>query len=127
MICDTNVLIELFDRKGDRHQKTVEAMKEVGEDNILASSASLMELVKGYRSKEHRQQVVKSIRGVSFFPLTPEITVGAVKLLDTYRLGYGLDILDALIAATAVEMGLKLFTYNTRDFRFIRGLELYLP
>lgn len=32
---------------------------------------------------------------------------------------------DALIAATSLGTGLKLFTYNKRDFKFIKGLKLY--
>lgn len=34
---------------------------------------------------------------------------------------------DALIAATALYHGLELYTLNTRDFNFIRGLRLYKP
>jgi len=127
IICDTNILIELFDRDKERHERTASAIRKIGEDNLMASSATLMELMKGYRDKEHRQQVMKNIRGISFFPLTPEITDRTVKLLDTYRLEYGLDILDALIAATSIELKMKLFTYNVKDFRFIDGLQLYVP
>lgn len=41
------------------------------------------------------------------------------------HLSHGLAIPDALIAATSLETGLRLFTYNVRDFKFIKGLNLY--
>ena len=34
---------------------------------------------------------------------------------------------DALIAATALELGLTLVTHNVRDYRWIAGLELLDP
>jgi len=125
--CDTNVLIELFDRKAGRNQETVSYLEAIGMDNLVASAASLMEIIKGVRNREHRQQLSKKLNIVHFFPLTPSITTTTVMLLDTYRLAYGLDILDALIAATAIELDTKLFTYNIKDFHFIRELELYAP
>jgi len=32
---------------------------------------------------------------------------------------------DAMIAATALHADLVLFTFNLRDFKFIKGLQLY--
>jgi len=32
---------------------------------------------------------------------------------------------DSLIAATAIELDLPLFTYNIKDFRYISGIRLY--
>jgi len=45
-------------------------------------------------------------------------------LLQIYHLSHGLGIADALIAATSIEADIPLFTYNTKDFRFIKGLTL---
>lgn len=38
-----------------------------------------------------------------------------------------MNIPDALIAATALRHALPLFTLNVKDFRFIPGLQLYIP
>lgn len=53
------------------------------------------------------------------------LTIRTIKLLDTYHLSHGLAIPDALIAATSLETDLRLFSYNVRDFKFIKGLKLY--
>jgi len=124
VICDTDVLIEFFDEKKARHSQTVTSIDEIGSDNILISAISKMELIKGTLHKEHRQQVTNKLKRLDTILLSPEITVRTIELLDLYHLSHGLAIPDALIAATSLETGIKLFTYNLRDFKFIKGLNL---
>jgi predicted nucleic acid-binding protein len=50
-----------------------------------------------------------------------EILIDAAR---QYRLSHGLLIPDAMIAATAMTLGLPLISKNQRDFRFIGGLQL---
>lgn len=57
--------------------------------------------------------------------ISPEITQRAIDILSEYHLSHGLAIPDALIAATSLDTGFSLFTYNTRNFKFIKGLHLY--
>jgi len=45
-------------------------------------------------------------------------------MLD-YSLSHKLSIPDAIIAATALHYDIELYTYNTKDFRFIEGIKLY--
>lgn len=125
IICDTDVLIELFDENKARHSETAATIEKIGMDNILISAISKMELIKGTRHKEHSQQVAKKLKRLDTILLSPEITIRTIELLNTYHLSHGLAIPDALIAATSLETGLKLFTYNVRDFKFIKGLNLY--
>lgn len=127
VICDTDVLIEFFDEKKDRHSQTTASINEIGIDNILISAISKMELIKGTLHKEHSQQIAKKLKRLDTILLSPEVTVRTIELLNTYHLSHGLAIPDALIAATSLETGLKLFTYNVRDFKFIKGLNLYSP
>ena len=47
--------------------------------------------------------------------------------MDSYFLSHGLLIPDALIAATALEQGLALYTKNLRHFQVIASLTLIRP
>ncbi|WP_262246884.1 type II toxin-antitoxin system VapC family toxin [Parapedobacter soli] len=125
IICDTDVMIELLDRDKAKHAQTDQLLEKIGLDNILISAITKMELIKGTVNKEHNQQVYKKLKRLDTILLSPEITIRAVELLNNYHLSHGLAIPDALIAATALETKLKLFTYNLRDFTFIKGLNLY--
>ena len=44
--------------------------------------------------------------------------------MQTYALSHGLQIPDALIAATALAFNIPLLSKNQRDYRFIVGLSL---
>ena len=41
-----------------------------------------------------------------------------------YAKSHSLDIPDSIIASTALVLGGRIFTYNTKDFKYIDGLEL---
>jgi predicted nucleic acid-binding protein len=47
--------------------------------------------------------------------------------MQTFTLSHGLEIPDALIAATALELSLPLYTLNDRHFRMIPGLTVLRP
>ena len=48
----------------------------------------------------------------------------ATKLIEQYKLSHNLQIPDAIIGATAVIHQLPFYTYNTKDFDFIPGIDL---
>ncbi|MBE8715116.1 type II toxin-antitoxin system VapC family toxin [Sphingobacterium hungaricum] len=125
IICDTDVIIELFDGNKKFHSQTEVKINQIGIENILISGVSKMELIKGTHNKEHFQKIQKKLKRLDTILLSPQITLRAIELLTTYHLSHGLTIPDAMIAATSLETNLKLFTYNLRDFKFIEGLNLY--
>lgn len=45
-------------------------------------------------------------------------------LIEKFSKSHGLQIPDALIAATALELGLPLSTANLKDFQYIPDLQL---
>ena len=47
-----------------------------------------------------------------------------MRLVDAYALSEGLQVADALIAATAIEQGLVLLTGNTKHFSTIGELKI---
>src|SRR5688572_2274 len=62
------------------------------------------------------------MRNAQRLPVTTNITERAVALMEFYALSHGLRLADALIAATALENGLKLLTANIKHFVPIDGL-----
>ena len=62
-------------------------------------------------------------------PISETISSRAVQLIDRYGLSHGLQLGDALIAATALEYGLTLLTANAKHFNAIEGLvvEVFVP
>ena len=84
-----------------------------------------MELLAGAPSKAGLLKLNENINRFNVLLINGEITSIAIRLIEKYKLSHNLAIPDGLIAATAIYTGLKLFTFNTKDFKFISGLELF--
>jgi len=118
MIFDTDVLIGAS-RGSERAARAIDAAP----DRALAI-VSLMELLQGARSKLEARQIQQSLRQLQFrvLPLSEAIGAAAVALIEQHALAHGIQLADALIAATAMESGLPFCTGNAKHFRPIRDL-----
>lgn len=63
-----------------------------------------------------------AMRQAERLPLTPAITERATRLMETLALSHGLQMGDALIAATGLEHQLTVLTANTKHFSAVQGL-----
>lgn len=90
------------------------------------SAVTYIELVQGCRSKTEMAQIKKGLimSQANILPVTPGITDKAMALIDSHALANGLQLGDALIAATALEHGLTLLTGNRKHFAKLPGLSL---
>jgi predicted nucleic acid-binding protein len=64
---------------------------------------------------------------MTVLPLTEGISAIAFRLVDSPSLSHAVRLPDALIAATALERAMPLFTRNERHFRPIPGLTVRRP
>jgi len=125
IICDTDVMIDFLDPYRARHTSTDEILEHISRDNIILSAITIMELIEGAGNKEHLLNIRKRLRDYSVAFMNHEITESAIDLLLQYHLSHGLELADSIIAATCLYSDLELFTYNTKDYKFIEGLKLY--
>lgn len=120
ILCDTNILISWF--KGE--PQTLIQLENIGLDNILIPSVALMEIYQGVRNKAELLQIKKKLKAYHVIHFNDAISKIAIELVEKFRLSHGLLIPDAIIAATAITIKRKLYTYNTKDFKFIPGVIL---
>ncbi len=90
------------------------------------SAVTYIELAQGCRSKKELVRIKKGLimSQAHILPVTPSITERAMALVDSHALSHGLQLGDALIAATALEHGLTLLTGNKKHFAKLPGLSL---
>ena len=90
------------------------------------SLVTVMEVLQGARSKAEMRSIRSLFQETGFriLPITEQIGYSAAAFIEEHAVSDGLRVVDALIAATAVESGQVLATANHRHFRFIRGLEV---
>jgi len=117
-IIDTNVFIEYLrgNRKADTYLHGLDALR--------CSVITAAELIQGARNKKEMQTTKRFLERIEVIPLKPAIGEKMFSLIITHHLSQGLQIPDALIAATALEENLTLVTGNTKHFSFIKGLKL---
>lgn len=109
-----------------RHQETKLILEEnIGLSHILISSITKMELILGATNKADLNTISKKLNRFGVLLINEAINLRAIDLVQSYRLSHGLALADSMIAATAIQTELELFTYNTKDFRFISKLTLY--
>src|SRR4030067_547746 len=80
------------------------------------SAVTYMELAQGCRDKQELARVKKglAVGQAEILPLNAAISGRAMQLVDAYALSHGMQLGDALIAATALEHGATVLTSNAK-------------
>ncbi len=123
ILCDTNILIHAFNGKIE----TINQLNIIGWSEIVLSLITVMELFQGMGNKTELKQMKKKIQYYDIVQIDKPVSEKAIDLIENFKLSHGLQIPDAIIAATAIIYDIKLFTYNVRDFSFIPQIILYAP
>lgn len=120
MIFDTDVLIWYF-RGNDKAKEFIHNTIE-----IAISAITLMELIQGIRNKQELHTLHKflSTNDIQILYINEEITLHAIHLLEDYALSDGVELADALIAATSLHHGEEIITGNIKHYRCFPNLTL---
>ena len=121
VLVDTDILIDIA-RGITEASEYLQRMEE--NSSVVVSSVTQMELIIGCENKTELRKVERFLERFGIVGIDVSISELAVDLLRQYRLSHGLLIADAIIAATAMNLGEPLASKNQRDYRFIDGLEL---
>ena len=120
MLVDTDVLI--WHLRG-----YPQATRRLDELRALTLSAvSYLEVLQGMRNKAELAAVKKMLqhRAATLLPVSEAITQRAIELMEAITLSHGLQMGDALIAATALDHGLPVLTANVKHFGAVQGLKV---
>lgn len=121
VLCDTNIFISAFNGR----EYTIQNLKEIGVENIILSSITVMELYQGMGNKEELAKMKKRLKYYGVLHINKEISEKSVELIGLYKLSNNLQIPDAIIAATSLVKNIPLFIYNRKDFDYIESINLY--
>ena len=123
-IVDTDILIDGQRRRDDARDFLARQRRVVG---LEISVISAMELVKGCQNALALARAEQFLRVVRVLPISGTASRVAYHLIQRFYLSHGLLIPDALIAATALDYGVTLYTKNVRHFLMIPGLTILRP
>ena len=120
LLVDTDVLIWNL-RGNERAAETLDR-----QSGFALSAVSYMELVQGMRNKQELRQLRQAMQfwGASVIHVDEAISSRASFLMEEHAHADSLQVADALIAATALEMGCSLLTGNVKHYKKLPGLSL---
>ena len=120
MLVDTDVLI--WHLRG--YAQATRRLDQL--DPLTLSAVSYLEVLQGMRNKAELAAVKKmlGLRRATIWPLTEAITQRAIELMELLTLSHGLQMGDALIAATALDRQMPLLTGNVKHFGAVSCLKL---
>ena len=121
ILCDTNVLIEFY--KGN--EAVIHSFTDIGLPNLGVSIVTVGELYFGAQNKRELTKLQKHLGLLSQFKLDADPSDVFLKLMSDFVLSHKLSVPDGLIAATAIRHNIPLYTFNTKDFHYLPGLQLH--
>jgi predicted nucleic acid-binding protein len=121
ILCDTNVIIEAL----KKNPVVIQTIEEIGLERIAVSVITVMELYYGALHKAELKKIKRHLSSIRIFQIDEAISVAASELIERYAKSHGLQIPDALIAATSINRDLQLYTENTKDFIYIEKISLW--
>lgn len=121
ILCDTDVIIEFL--KGN--SETNKILSKIDFNNIAISVVTYMEIIFGAFNKKEIIKIRKSLSNCSIIHINEDISNISLNLIENYSKSNGLCIPDAMIAATSMFTKYELFSYNLKDFKYIKDLKLY--
>jgi predicted nucleic acid-binding protein len=121
VLCDTNILIEYY----KNNPVILQELKNIGAINISISVITKAELFYGARNKQELTKIERHLSFCQCYEINTETSLLFSSLMKAYALSHQVSIPDMLIAATAINHGLPLYTLNVKDFCFIPDINLY--
>ncbi|OQY33835.1 MAG: pilus assembly protein [Anaerolineaceae bacterium 4572_5.1] len=121
IVCDTNILIEFY----KNNSQILQTLHKIGQEHLAISIITQAELYFGALNNAELLKIKRHLSLLQCYPIGNHLSDTFLQLMESYSLSHKLSIPDALIAATALTHGAKLYTLNIKDFRFIPGLVLY--
>lgn len=122
ILVDTSIIIDYL-RQKDK-SKTIQIRLEQSQIPLYASIITHTECFSGksiWEKKEALQTLKLLFAGIKILLLEEKTSEKAGEI----RAKYGKNISDAIIASTALFSNLTLATLNIKDFKKIKGLNLY--
>lgn len=119
-LVDTDVLIWYM--RGN--QKAKKVIDQLGAFYI--SSVNYMELLQGIRNKEELRSLRHFLtqRQIQISHVSEEVSQKALNYMEEYSLSHNLRMADAMIAATALILGVTLLTANSKHYVPIKGIQI---
>ncbi|PKO23391.1 MAG: VapC toxin family PIN domain ribonuclease [Chloroflexi bacterium HGW-Chloroflexi-1] len=122
-LVDTDVLVDVL----RKHPPALTWLAALGSETLGMSGLVAMELLQGCRNRAEQRQVEKLWRPYHLYWPSQADCLRAYDDFAGHHLSHDPGIPDAVIAETAVGLGVKLATFNEGHYRSVAYLRLTQP
>ena len=91
---------------------------------MIISTISVAELFSGVKGSEEMDALDQFMLAFQTIPIDDRLARQAGLIRQEYHPSHGVGLADALIAATALEEGAELFTFNRRHYPMVKDVSL---
>lgn len=119
VLCDTNIIIEFY----KENSSILAELKTIGQKNVVVSIITAGELLYGAFNKKELNQINRDLAHLHLLHLDSSVCACFMELMSKYSLSHNLTLPDGLIAATALTENIPLYTLNSKDFKYINGIQ----
>lgn len=124
ILIDTDVLIEILDKKSKKGEAALKKIEDARED-VTLTSLNLHEILFSFY-KYANNSIVEKILLLDAIDFTKKDSILSAKLeLKAEKKGNKIPRFDTMIAAVAINRGFKLFTFNKKHFEVFKDLVLF--
>lgn len=121
-IADTDVMVDIL-----REHPPAAAWFYSHREFPAVCGVTALELYAGCRNRSEAARVRAMLRPLRIAWPSPLACAAALYAFPGQHLASRLGILDSLIAACTLELGVPLYTFNSKHFRAVEGLDVQQP
>ncbi len=123
IILDSDVLIEILDKRSKRGEEAADRLRETGEE-IATTSLNLHEVLYGFEKASKKTRALDAIPVLGYDRGDAQLSANLE--LATQQRGRTTPRMDAMIAAIAINNNATLYTFNREHFEVLAedGLKL---
>ncbi len=124
ILLDSDVMIDLF-REYPLASKWFDSLDD--DETLALSGFVVMELIQGCKNKVQQKRLQRDLAAYEIVWLAPSDCDDALEIFSQYHLSHNAGLIDVLVGQTAVALGVPLYTFNQKHYRFIPELQTIQP
>ncbi|HEC77289.1 MAG TPA: type II toxin-antitoxin system VapC family toxin [Thermoplasmatales archaeon] len=122
IIIDTDVLIEILDKKSEKGDAALKKIEDAGE-GVPITVFNLHEIA--YGLYKYGKDIIKEIEQMEILGYTRDDAILSAKLeLECEKRGKKVSRIDSMIASIAINRNARIFTFNKKHFQAFGNLSL---
>ncbi len=123
VLVDTDIMIDVL----RQFPEALAWLASIGAEAIVVPGFVAMELVQGCRNRAEQEKVERTLGRCRIVWPTAAFCDAAFAAFAQFHLSHNLGIIDALIAQTALQLGLPLHTFNQKHYAILPDLTTIQP